>query len=304
MEEPPLSVVMPVRNGLPYLEEALRSVVAQTFQDFEVVVFDDGSTDDTHGLLLRWSKRDPRIKVFRSEHSYGLVGSSNEAVRHSHGALVARMDADDLATPERLEKQLQVFNKHPAAVLVGTLSIGIDASGKRIRSRDRSRLRKRERFSPFPHGSAMFKRSAFDEVGGYRSACDGWEDLDLFERLSATGEVFVLPDALYVYRYHGATSTRRMAFEQVEEPGVAARAYGTTAALSIWAGLRPPHLPPPDGFPVPWRDRLRNRFYSIGGTISPRLTRAAMRAWVKARDVSAARRFKDGREIKWTFEPS
>jgi glycosyltransferase involved in cell wall biosynthesis len=299
-----LSVVMPVQNGLPYLEEALQSILTQTFQDFELVALDDGSTDGTHELLLAWAKRDSRIKVFRSEQSLGLTGSSNEAVRRSHGALVARMDADDRAMPQRLEKQMETFAKHPGAVLVGTLCDGIDARGRKIRPRDRSRLRKRARFSPFPHGSAMFRRAAFDQIGGYRNGCDGWEDRDLFERLSGTGEVFVLPDVLYSYRYSGATSTTRLAALHLNDGEDPASSYGTAAAMAIWAGSRPPRAPRSNGTTARLSDRVRNRFYSTSGTISPTLTRMGMRAWVKARDLSAARTFKDGSEIAWNFERS
>ncbi|HWS55242.1 MAG TPA: glycosyltransferase family A protein, partial [Pyrinomonadaceae bacterium] len=97
--EPRLSVVMPVRNGRAFLDECVRSVLAQTFRDFEFVILDDASDDGTTELLREWARRDARIRVVESARPLGLSGSSNAVVRASRAPLVARMDADDVAHP-------------------------------------------------------------------------------------------------------------------------------------------------------------------------------------------------------------
>jgi glycosyltransferase involved in cell wall biosynthesis len=126
---PPLSVVMPVYNALPYLHESIASILAQTFADFEFVILDDGSTDGTAAALREWARRDPRIRLVTSPRNLGLAGSSNLVVAHATAPLIARMDGDDVAHPERLERQLAVMRAHPDASLVATLWEGIDAGG-------------------------------------------------------------------------------------------------------------------------------------------------------------------------------
>lgn len=209
MPAPPVSVVMPVRDGLPWLDESVRSIVAQTFTDFELVIVDDASTDGTADCLESWRRRDPRIRIVRSREPLGLVGSSNAAVAASSGALVARMDADDVSHPERLARQVAVHAADGDTALVGTLMEGIDHDGRLVRPIDRWRLVRRSVFAPFPHGSILVRRALLDRVGGYRRGCEYWEDLDLYLRLSRVGRVLVIPEALYRYRFHVGNVRRR-----------------------------------------------------------------------------------------------
>lgn len=203
---PTLAVVMPVRNAAPFLDAAVESILGQTATDFEFVIVDDASTDGSTDILAAWAARDPRVRLVRSDTRLGLVGSSNAAVRASRAPLVARMDADDVAHPERLARQLEVFRQEPDVVLVGTAFEGIDAAGRTVRRRDRWRLLRSSPYAPFPHGSIMFRRHAFDAIDGYSLRAELWEDLDLFRRLATQGRVIVLPDALYRYRFHAANA--------------------------------------------------------------------------------------------------
>lgn len=209
MRAPPVSVVMPVRDGLPWLDDAVRSVLAQTFTDFELVIVDDASTDGTSDCLDTWQRRDPRIRVVHSREPLGLVGSSNAAVAASCGALVARMDADDVCHPERLARQVAVHDASPGTALVGTLMEGIDHDGRVVRPIDRWRLVRRSGFAPFPHGSVMMPRALFERSGGYRRGCEYFEDLDLYFRLARLGRILVIPEALYRYRFHVGNVRRR-----------------------------------------------------------------------------------------------
>src|SRR5437762_780090 len=103
--EPFLSVVMPVFNGQKFLSEAIASILNQTFQDFEFVVLDDGSTDETAKILRDWQRRDSRIRIFTSPRNSGLSASSNLVVAKTKTPIVARMDGDDLSHPDRLRRQ-------------------------------------------------------------------------------------------------------------------------------------------------------------------------------------------------------
>jgi glycosyltransferase involved in cell wall biosynthesis len=135
--------------------------------------------------MQEWALRDPRIKLYRSEKQLGLARSSNAVTTKARAPIIARMDADDIAHPQRLERQWKIISTRRDVAVIGTLYNGIDASGKEVRPRDRWRLLRRSRYIPFPHGSAMFRREVFDLVGGYDEAAEGGEDQDLFSKMAA-----------------------------------------------------------------------------------------------------------------------
>jgi hypothetical protein len=126
--------------------------------------------------------------------------------------LVARMDADDISMPDRLRRQLQVLRDNDDAVLAGSLFECIDVRGRRVLSRNRSALVKPRCVFPVAHGSIMFRRDAFERVGGYRPQCDYWEDIDFFIRMAEAGRILVLPEAHYLYRF-SPTSSRLVSDE-------------------------------------------------------------------------------------------
>ncbi|MDQ3741509.1 MAG: glycosyltransferase family 2 protein, partial [Actinomycetota bacterium] len=266
----PLSVVMPVRNARPYLDQSISSVLGQTFGDFELVIRDDGSTDGSREVLRAWARRDRRIRLHEDDRPLGPAGSSNWVVAHSDAPFVARMDADDVAHPDRLRRQLAVLRAHADVDVVGALSDAVDQHGRRIRPPDRGMLARSSSHAPFEHGSMMFRRSAFERVGGYRERCAYWEDLDLLLRIARDGRIVVLPDVLYTYRY-GGTSTRLTSDQELVEAALdlmfrcvaeheragsyehllaggtpeqllprAIRAYGT---LELWTGRTPSLVP-------------------------------------------------------------
>jgi hypothetical protein len=204
---PAVSVVMPTRNALPYLDEAVRSILAQSHADFEFVILDDGSDDGSLERLRFWAAEDARIRLIEGEHSLGPVGSSNLVVESARAPIIARMDADDVSTPDRLERQLDLLARHPEAVLVGSVWEGIDRDGKLVREADCSKVGENGFAAPFAHGSVMFRRQAFRRAGGYRLETAYWEDLDLFLRIAAQGRVLVGSRPLYRHRF-SETSTR------------------------------------------------------------------------------------------------
>src|SRR6267143_1053023 len=193
MANPSISVVMPVYNAFPFIDESINSILAQTLSDFEFVILDDASTDGSDELLREWSLRDKRIHLHKSRQRLGLSAGSNVVVARARAPLVARMDADDIAHPDRLMRQWNIMRDRPDVAVIGTLCNGIDASGREVRPRDRWRLVRHSAFIPFPHGSAMFRRAVFDQVGGYNEASAGGEDQDLFSRMAVHGRVLTLP---------------------------------------------------------------------------------------------------------------
>ena len=153
-DEESLSVVMPVYNALPHLDGAIRSILDQTHRNYEFVIYDDASTDGSTERLRQWARDDFRIRLFEGKRNLGPVGSSAFIVEHSTGPLVARMDADDLCAPDRLERQLEVLRNYPCAGLVGTLFDVINDRGQKICGPDLWRLTRKAPFVPFAaHGS-------------------------------------------------------------------------------------------------------------------------------------------------------
>lgn len=204
---PSLSVVMPVHNALPHLDQAVQSILDQTFSDFEFVIFDDASTDGSAERLDEWARRDLRIRVYKGQRNLGPAASSNRVVEYASAPLIARMDADDISMPDRLERQLRVLRERSDVGLVGTLCEVIDSRGRHLRGPELWRLARTSWSAPFPHGSIMFRRELFDAVGGYRDECEFWEDLDFVLRASAMTNIVVIAAPLYCYR-QSDTSTR------------------------------------------------------------------------------------------------
>lgn len=305
---PPLSVVMPVHNALPFLDQSIRSILEQTLTDFEFVILDDASTDGSTELLREWSRRDERINLHRSDQRLGLSGSSNAVVLKARAPIVARMDADDIAHPDRLRRQWDVLANQADVAVIGTLCNGINASGQEVRPRDRWRLVRSSIYIPFPHGSAMFRREVFDQVGGYDEAADGGEDQDLFSRMASRGRVFTLPDVLYSYRYHSQNATLfngvRAVSEDHSQNGHALAAFYMLGAMRLWAG-DPPHLLQPmlKKKSLKWNPMTMMVLASaLWGHLSPPTLRGFLRLSIRARDLLASLQVKDGRPCEWRSE--
>jgi glycosyltransferase involved in cell wall biosynthesis len=305
---PPISVVMPVHNARPFLGESIRSILEQTFSDFEFVILDDASTDGSVELLREWSLRDKRIQLHEGKKRLGLSGSSNAVVSKARASIVARMDADDIAHPDRLRRQWNIIDSRPDVAVIGTLCNGIDASGREVRPRDRWRLVRRSVYIPFPHGSAMFRREVFDQVGGYDESASGGEDQDLFLRMASRGRVLTLPDVLYSYRYHSSNATlfngTRAVGENHSQNGNALAAFYMLGAMRLWAG-DPPNLLEPmlKKKSLKWNPKtLMILASAIWGHISPPTLRGFLRSSIRARDLLASVRVKDGRPYEWRLE--
>jgi glycosyltransferase involved in cell wall biosynthesis len=212
LPSPQVSVVMTVWNGTAYIAESIDSILRQTFSDLELIIIDDGSTDDTCSVIESFT--DPRIRLIRRPH-LGVVPSANFGVSQARGSYIARMDADDISLPERLARQVAALDKNAAAVLcfTDTETFGdITSSHKEARFRrdNASYLIGMCWYCPFLHSSVLFRKDAFDQIGGYLDKHPA-EDFSLFTRLIRIGSFIGIPLKLVKYRRHAASATfRRM----------------------------------------------------------------------------------------------
>ena len=218
---PPVSVVIPAFNAERYIVSAVQSVLKQTFGEFELVIVDDGSTDRTAQILDDIARSDQRVRVIHQANT-GIVGALNNGVAASRAPLIARMDADDLCTPDRLAKQVAFMNANPDVVLLGGAWDYIDADSRRLRTM-RSPTDDAELQAicltarcPICHPLSMYRRAAFNTVGGYDSAYLHAEDIDLWLRLGEVGKMACLPDVLLKYRLHAASISESKQVIQLE----------------------------------------------------------------------------------------
>jgi glycosyltransferase involved in cell wall biosynthesis len=226
--DPQISVLMPVYQAERYLEEAVESILTQSFDDFELIVLDDGSTDTSPRILSALGLRDDRVRVRRAEH-IGLVGQLNQGIAEARGVFIARMDADDVAHPERLERQLAYLKAHPDCVAVGTGVDEVDPQRRIIRSLDiptrheeiESRLLQGDG-GALIHASALYRADALTSIGGYREEFEFGEVVDLHLRLAERGRLANLPDTLYEYRQDidSVCFTRRLEVRRNQDAAV------------------------------------------------------------------------------------
>lgn len=208
---PAVSVLVAVRNGAAYLDQALRSLAGQTFGDFEIIVVDNGSTDATATILRDWSRRESRLRTFRLPRP-SLSASLNHAAASARGGLIARLDADDVALPHRLAVQVETMRRRPSLGLLGSAVEMIDSKGRRIgtlhRPLEDGELRKfLETGCAFVHSSVIMRRATFLAAGGYRPGLNVAEDYDLWLRIAEISEIANLPDRLVRYRIHAASAS-------------------------------------------------------------------------------------------------
>ena len=198
MTNPRVSVVVAVFNGERYLEEALRSLFAQDYAPFEVIVVDDGSADRTGDIARSFDS----ARYVRQEH-LGLAAARNAGIRTSKGDFIAFLDADDVLPPTKLSLQARYLLEHPhVACVLGRQEVvleGVDAPAWLTRDRVFGDL------AGVPFGSAMIRREILETLGGFDSSYEYAEDRDLFVRMRELGaEVVVLPDIVLYRRFHGA----------------------------------------------------------------------------------------------------
>lgn len=202
-----ISVVMGIyeEQDKRQVMQAIDSILNQTFQDFEFLICDDGSSQAFYEWLERYCKKDPRIVLLRNQKNMGLAAALNKCLKHASGAYIARMDADDISCSGRLEKQAEFLRRHKDFALAGCSAFMIDGNGI-WGVRRMERMPRRESFldtSPFIHPAVMMRRSVLEELGGYCCSPKAvrLEDYELFMRLYAKGwRGYNLQEPLFQYR--------------------------------------------------------------------------------------------------------
>jgi hypothetical protein len=216
---PEISVVIPVYNSARYLAETIESTLSQSFTDWELVAVDDGSTDASGEILAEYAAADPRVVVHRQENA-GVGAALNKGLELARAPLVARLDADDLSLPGRLERQHRFLRDHPEVGMVGGQAAIIDLDGREVAEAryplDDAAIREQlKRTTAFIHSSVMIRRSVLDRTGGYRSPFDGAEDLDLWLRVAACTQLAHLPEKVVAYRIHPDQASNKIELQAV-----------------------------------------------------------------------------------------
>lgn len=216
---PQVSVVMPVYNSEAYVSQAVESILAQSFDDFEFLIFDDGSTDRSLEILLDYANRDNRIRVYAKPHK-GYTFWLNEGVQIAQGEFIARMDADDLSLSKRFAFQVDHLQKHPDCVVVGCDLLLIDSDGDplsklshHVEPEALESALLNGRFNVISHPASMIRRSALLAVGGYSEKYEPIEDFHLWLQLTELGRLSNIPKVLFQYRMHHK-SVNAMQFER------------------------------------------------------------------------------------------
>lgn len=249
-EQPYLSVVMTVYNGERFLAEALDSIFAQSFADFELIVVDDASYDRTAEILACYD--DARLRVVTNERNEGPYAAANRGLKQARGALIARHDADDISHPFRFQKQVARMREQPALSLLGTGYHVIDAQGAildtSILPEDNDVIQKQlERGNVLLHGTFMMRREMVEQVGRYQESFPVSQDYDLSLRLAEVGELGTLSEPLYLFRFHRSSISRnkrqlQLACRQLAWSQAVARRHGqpeTTPPGDVLAAYPP-----------------------------------------------------------------
>lgn len=208
---PKVTVLMPAYNAAQYIGEAIDSVLKQTFTDFELLIVNDGSTDDTNRLINSYN--DPRILLINHPVNNGIAAALNTGLSKASGRYIARFDADDICLPERLQQQVLFLDAHPGYVLTGSDAEYISENGehlfyfKCIGHTNEQLLHRMYSHCPFIHSAVMYKKDAVIEAGGYSPYAHNFEDYFLWIQLKSYGKFSNLHRRLIKVRFNPSSST-------------------------------------------------------------------------------------------------
>lgn len=210
---PLISVVMPVYNAQKYIRDAIESILCQSFKQFEFIIVMDKSTDKTKAIIKSYASKDARIRMVINE-SHNIATMLNYGIGLAKTNIIARMDADDISMPNRLELQYGLLTKSDNVAVVGANIIIMDTDGNEVAIRKYPVLSREIKdslfkYSGFAHPLTMFKKQMFDEVGGYNPIFSPTEDLDLWFRLGARYEFQSIPKLLLKYRVYDLSSSHK-----------------------------------------------------------------------------------------------
>lgn len=213
---PALSVIMPAYNAGSYLRPAIESILNQTWKDFEFIIIDDGSTDGTREIIEDYAARDPRIRSCPNERNMGVTRTLNRAISLVRADWIARMDADDLSLPHRLEKQMKVVRENPRVGLVTSPFDLIDSQNRR-KPGWRGICYQRETLPFFllfynrlnAHGQVIYSTKLVRQLGGYREQYHLSEATELWLRMVRATRSAIVPEPLYLWRVDNPNSVTK-----------------------------------------------------------------------------------------------
>jgi glycosyltransferase involved in cell wall biosynthesis len=249
---PRVTVLMAMHNGRDFLREAVESILSQTFGNFEFIIVDDSSTDDSAAIVRSYA--DPRIRLLTNTQNMGLTKSLNIGLRAARGDLIARQDADDRSHPTRLAKQVAFMDRSPSVVVLGSQARFIRASGAVVSAHGWNKLETPIAIrwqiifdSPFVHTAAIFRRDVvWERHGGYDEAFRKSQDFELWSRLAPAYELRNLPEKLVDLRLHRASISSRRTNEDFDRVRAVYRANLTRSVpdyaevedwLDLWLGV-------------------------------------------------------------------
>ncbi len=206
-----ISVIMSVYNGIPYLKSSIESILHQSYRNFEFIIVDDASKDQSPKYLK--SLKDKRIKIIQNKKNIGLAASLNKAIKASTGTYIARMDADDISLKNRFKEQIKFLLKNPSIDLCGTWVDTIDENDKIIGEKKYPTSPKKVKnslslYTAVVHSTFMGKKSFFDNLGGYDPKFDFAEDYDLLMRGRMNYKITNIPKKLLMWRFQNRRRSR------------------------------------------------------------------------------------------------
>lgn len=220
MSVPLVSVIMAVRNGERYLSEAIDSILCQTFKNFEFIIVNDASTDATGNILKDYSQKDNRIVLVQNSKHLEQSKSLNIGIGVSRGMYIAKIDADDIALCERLERQVNFLTNNPKIGLLGSYAWNIDENGNtlsefKVLTKNNEIKNELLKSNQFIHSAVMFKKECISKVGSYREEIRCASDYDLWIRISEYFDVANLDNFLCKWRTHPCSLTNTKSIEQI-----------------------------------------------------------------------------------------
>jgi glycosyltransferase involved in cell wall biosynthesis len=231
-KEPTLTVLMTVYNSAPYLEESIRSILQQSFRDFEFIIIDDASTDESPGILARFAQEDSRIRIVSNDENIGAGESSNKGFALARAPLIARLDSDDIAERNRLELQVAYMNEHPEVGVLGSSLTVIDEQGNVLGDRWGMPLSHAMIvwgmlfWTTMPHPAVIYRKSVMHTVGYATDAEHRANDLKLWIDLAERGVRFAnLPAGLVRYRIRAGQMSDVFKSESQRSAEVLRRSY-------------------------------------------------------------------------------
>ncbi|WP_044935200.1 glycosyltransferase family 2 protein [Pseudobutyrivibrio sp. LB2011] len=200
-----ISVIMGAYNASDTIAEAIESIISQTYDNWELIICDDCSIDNTYQIIEEYTKKDKRIIALKNDKNMRLAATLNRCLEIAQGSYIARMDADDLSLPDRFMRQIRFLEDHPQYDCVGCGRMIFDSEGKHGIRRSKEYPSKSDLLfdTPFAHPTIMMKKEVYDSLNGYTVSKETMraEDLDLWFRFYAKGYTgYNIPDVLYMYR--------------------------------------------------------------------------------------------------------